>query len=194
MPGLSSFFVRITGSYPSREAARRIIFWMSIVLVLCATGCAEETPEQKLEKVRQDVRNQYADVQQISTADLADWLADATRTPPLLLDVRKKAEYAVSHLKGARRIEPGKPSAGVLQSLDPNREIVVYCSVGVRSSKLARELQKRGFRNVFNLDGSIFQWANEGRPLFNGDLPVTNVHPYNHRWGRLLNRDPRPRR
>ena len=41
--------------------------------------------------------------------------------------------------------------------------------------------------NVFNLQGSIFQWANEGRLLMANDRAVHAVHPYNERWGVLLN-------
>jgi hypothetical protein len=40
---------------------------------------------------------------------------------------------------------------------------------------------------VFNLQGSIFKWANEGRPLIANDRAVHVVHPYNERWGVLLN-------
>ncbi len=37
---------------------------------------------------------------------------------------------------------------------------------------------------VVNLDGSIFEWANEGRPL-DGD-EAGGVHPYNRVWGQAL--------
>ena len=38
--------------------------------------------------------------------------------------------------------------------------IVVYCSVGYRSEKIAEELDKLGFTNVSNLYGGIFEWIN----------------------------------
>jgi hypothetical protein len=41
---------------------------------------------------------------------------------------------------------------------------------------------------VFNLEGSLFQWANEGRPVYRDDVPVQAIHPYDARWGRLLDR------
>ncbi len=40
-----------------------------------------------------------------------------------------------------------------------------------------------------NLKGSIFQWANEGRPVVRDGEPVREVHPYDAVWGRLLDRD-----
>ena len=80
------------------------------------------------------------------------------------------------------------------ETLPPERPIVVYCSVGVRSSELARALQAVGRTNVFNLDGAIFQWANEGRPLYAGSNVVTTVHRDNRKWGRFLRRDCMPMR
>ena len=55
-----------------------------------------------------------------------------------------------------------------------------------RSSRLAERLRQAGCTNVFNLDGSIFQWANEGRPLERDGRPVNEVHPYNKTFGQLL--------
>lgn len=181
-----------TAQKQSRRVDRRRALWAIIMGALCMTGCKADTTEQRLEKVRQEIHTRYPDVQQISTAGLAVWLADATRTPPILLDVRKEAEYKVSHLKDARRVDPGKPPPEWLPSPDSGCTIVVYCSVGERSAAFARELNKLGFRNVFNLDGSIFQWANEGRPLFVEKQPADRVHPYNRKWGRLLKKERHP--
>ena len=41
---------------------------------------------------------------------------------------------------------------------------------------------------VYNLEGSIFKWANEGKDLEdNKGLKTLVVHPYNVVWGKLLN-------
>jgi 3-mercaptopyruvate sulfurtransferase SseA len=69
--------------------------------------------------------------------------------------------------------------------------VVTYCALGYRSGALATKLQAAGFTSVSNLEGSIFQWANEHRPLVQGDTPVTTVHPYSSLWGRLLIDDAR---
>ncbi len=129
------------------------------------------------------VRLRFWNVREISTKDLASWLTDESRTKPLLLDVRTPAEYAVSHLPGAQRIDP---DARIIQTLDqfpPDRPIVTYCSVGYRSAELAQRLIAAGRKNIYNVEGSIFQWANEGRPLERDGKPVDTVHPYNDSWG-----------
>ena len=45
---------------------------------------------------------------------------------------------------------------------------------------------RAGHPEVFNLEGAIFDWANEGRPLVGAEQqPVSAVHPFN--WlGRLM--------
>jgi 3-mercaptopyruvate sulfurtransferase SseA len=62
----------------------------------------------------------------------------------------------------------------------------VYSSVGYRSARLAHWLANQGYANVRNLSGSIFQWANEDRPVFRNGRPTMEVHPYDRRWGLLL--------
>ena len=64
--------------------------------------------------------------------------------------------------------------------------MVVYCSVGYRSAELARKLTARGHANVANLEGSLFAWANEGRPVYAGTRLADRVHPYDAAWGSLL--------
>ena len=128
-------------------------------------GVACRTAPTDLTELREQVRTDYPTVRQISTAALT---ADV-----ILVDVRTPAEYAVSHLPGAR---------SGLTDLPPTSAIVVYCSVGYRSAQSAQQLQAAGYTHVANLDGGIFQWANEGRPLAGSP----KVHPYNHHWARYL--------
>ena len=97
-----------------------------------------------------------------------------------------KAEFEVSHLPGAQRVDPDAKAADVLPVLEKNRAIVTYCSVGYRSSAMADRLHKAGVTPVFNLEGSIFQWANEGRPLEANGKPASKVHPYNATFGKML--------
>ena len=66
--------------------------------------------------------------------------------------------------------------------------VVCYCSVGYRSSLVAQRLyrhykeQEKTCPPLHNLEGGLFQWANEGRPL-----AISNtVHPYSSAWGKLL--------
>ena len=136
--------------------------------------------------LKQSLRHRFPKVTWIATTQLADWLANKNRQPPVLLDVRTEEEWNVSHLPGARRVDPKASVEEVTSGMPKETPIVTYCAVGYRSGELATKLREAGFASVWNLEGSIFQWANERRPLVREDQPVTTVHPYSSLWGRLL--------
>ncbi|MDE0348954.1 MAG: rhodanese-like domain-containing protein, partial [Gammaproteobacteria bacterium] len=135
------------------------------------------------------VREDFPDVPQRTTAQLAD-LLERQPAGVVLLDARSVAEYEVSHLPGAVPASGLHTALDALAGVGPATTVVVYCSVGYRSSQLAERLLEHGRDNVFNLEGSIFRWANEGRPVYRGDERVNQVHPYDDEWGRLLSPHP----
>ncbi len=129
---------------------------------------------------------QFPDVQFLSTRELAAWLAQPGNAPPFLLDARTAEEYEVSHLYSARLAPSDAHALNQWIGLTNSTPIVAYCSVGYRSAKFARQLQAMGYKNVFNLEGSIFEWVNEGRPVYGEEQTVRQVHPFNSLWGLLL--------
>ena len=141
--------------------------------------------------LKKSLRARFTDIEWISTGELADWLASKRRLAPVLLDVRTPEEWNVSHLPGARRVDPNASAETVAAGLVKETPIVTYCAVGYRSCEMARRLRTAGFTNVRNLEGSIFQWANEHRPLVRENEQVSRVHPYSSFWGRLLTEDVR---
>lgn len=136
--------------------------------------------------VLQAIEVAHPDVRRVTTDSLSAWMNTVSVPQPLLLDIRTPEEYAVSHLNGAIRIDPETDDFGALDTLDRDAPIVAYCSVGFRSSATASKLQAAGFTNVTNLEGSIFRWANEGRPVYRAGRQVREVHPFDGAWGRLL--------
>ena len=118
------------------------------------------------------VRQAFPEVPQMSTQQLAAMRTDDTAPDLVLLDARSATEFKVSHLPGAVLASNTRMALEALDASDPVRTVVVYCSVGYRSSQLAEKLRARGVENVFNLEGSLFQWANEGRPLYRGEERV----------------------
>ncbi|MEP0548867.1 MAG: rhodanese-like domain-containing protein [Rhodothermales bacterium] len=173
---------------------RRLLTSLAVLLGLGHTGCAQSGDGSlSWRAVDALIEREFPAVASVSTDSLAAWLDDSTRVPPLLLDARESEEYAVSHLPGALRVDPDASAEALAAALpgdfDPARPVVVYCSVGYRSARIADRLETAGARDVRNLDGSIFKWANEGRPVVRDGATVREVHPYDATWGRLLNRD-----
>ena len=141
--------------------------------------------------LKTSLRHKFPKVEWISTSELADWLANKKRPAPVLVDVRTTDEWNVSHIAGARRVDPNASVERAANGVAKETPIVTYCAVGYRSGEIAERLRAAGFTNVHNLEGSIFQWANEHRPLVRGEERVSQVHPYNNFWGRLVNDDVR---
>lgn len=107
----------------------------------------------------------------------------------IFLDAREKEEYEVSHLPSAHFIGYKEFSGKDLSELVPNKNqsIVVYCSIGIRSEKIAEKLKKMGYQNVRNLYGGIFEWSNEALPLIdNFGFNTRRVHIYSKEWAPYL--------
>ena len=107
----------------------------------------------------------------------------------VFVDSREKSEFEVSHIEGAIWVGYENPKLKNLKDVPKESEIVVYCSVGYRSEKIAEQLGQKGFKNVSNLYGGIFEWKNQGMPVVNSDNQSTEeVHAYNKVWGLWLNK------
>ena len=114
----------------------------------------------------------------------------------VVFDVRDKDEYAISHIKNATRVDPSIDALTFYEKFGhqlADKTVVLYCSVGARSSILAEKLInsdiEKGTSKIYNLENGIFGWHNESRPLFQLSEPTEFVHPYNRVWGLLVNRD-----
>jgi rhodanese-related sulfurtransferase len=105
----------------------------------------------------------------------------------LFLDTRSKAEFNVSHLPDAVFIDYDNFKLNSMSGIDKSQEIIVYCSIGVRSQDIGKKLKEKGFTNVKNLYGGIFLWADQGRQMENNkNNSTTKVHGFNKFWGRWV--------
>jgi adenylyltransferase/sulfurtransferase len=100
-------------------------------------------------------------VSDITVAELA--AARRRGESPFLLDVREPHEWAIGRIEGAEVIPLGELGRE-LDRLPRDREIVVYCKGGTRSTQGARQLAEAGFPRVSNLLGGILAWSREVDP------------------------------
>jgi len=104
-----------------------------------------------------------------------------------ILDSREKEEYDVGHIKGAHYVGYDDFNIKELEGVDKNAKIAVYCSIGYRSEKVTEKLRKAGYANAVNVYGSIFQWVNDGKPIYNDDGDEVNeIHTYNRKWSQWV--------
>ena len=86
----------------------------------------------------------------------------------VIIDVREEEEYTgnLGHIRGSRLI----PMANIpdsLESLEPfkEKEIILVCRSGVRSTTAAAMLRALGFREVKNLKDGMLAWNKLGYPV-----------------------------
>lgn len=99
----------------------------------------------------------------ISVADMEEALkADDVQ----LIDVRSKGDYASGHIKDAKNIVyQGENWDKQVASLDKDKPVYVYCAKGGRSARCASLLEEAGFTKIFDLDGGVTKWINEGKAV-----------------------------
>lgn len=145
-----------------------------------------------LDSVQQDIVAANPAIPQLERRQLQQLFQNDEQV--MLFDVREQDEFAVSHLKNAIRLDPGtwkSRFAARWANRLRGKTVVFYCSVGVRSTKmaayLAPYLKQQGAAAVYNLQQGIFGWANAGKPMINDKGPTSFVHPFDDHWGQLLN-------
>ena len=177
-----------------RLSHRPLRYAVAVLFGLTLTNCSQtdsaynrarsETGLLEWQGVHELLRTDFPNVPTVTTDQLAEALT--TERPVVLLDVRDPSEFLVSHLPNARLVRSADDLVTSLENISQDTLIVAYCSVGYRSAQLIKELQQRGITTAFNLEGSIFAWANAGLPVYRGENQIRQVHPFNESWGQLL--------
>jgi membrane protein DedA with SNARE-associated domain/rhodanese-related sulfurtransferase len=83
-----------------------------------------------------------------------------------LLDYEAR-EGALEGIPGAVRVDPTRLRTGPKVVVPPGIDVVLYCSSRNEfvSARVAEALQKRGFSDVWVLEGGLEAWVLEGRPV-----------------------------
>ena len=87
-------------------------------------------------------------VQSISTAQLKNVLNDKDK---VFVDVRTPGEYRGRNIPQFKNI----PLGSSFDKLPKDKEIVVICQSGMRSSQACKKLKKQGFERVTNVRGGM---------------------------------------
>ena len=117
-------------------------------------------------------------------------LSHVKKEDALFLDIRRKDEFLVSHIKTAQLMKPDGSTINQLKGVDKDKLIIVYCSVGARSQTFGEMLEKKGFTNVKNMYGGLFYWANENYPMVDlKENKTARIHGYNAEWGKWVKGD-----
>ena len=133
----------------------KIILVTTIALAFFTASCGtsqNNTPETAI-----------ASTEVIVTVD-AKTFSELTKSQPgTIVDVRTPEEWAEGTLKDAAKMNYHDDNfAQQIEKLDKNTPIYVYCKSGGRSAGAADVLKENGFTKVYNLDGGITSWQENG--------------------------------
>jgi UPF0176 protein len=86
----------------------------------------------------------------------------------LVIDMRNHYEYEVGRFKEAIEIPSDTfreqlPMASDKFEMDKDRQIIMYCTGGIRCEKASAWMLHKGFKNVFHLEGGIINYINQVR-------------------------------
>lgn len=70
-----------------------------------------------------------------------------------LVDVREEEEHADFNIGG--KLLPLTELMEHLDEIPKDREVIIYCKLGVRSQIAIQRLEQKGFSNLVNLTGGI---------------------------------------
>ena len=90
-------------------------------------------------------------IQTISTDQLKEIISDKDK---LFVDVRTPSEYKGRNIRQFKNI----PLGSDFSKLAKDKEIIVICQSGMRSSQACKQLKKLGYDNVTNVRGGMSAW------------------------------------
>ncbi len=75
-----------------------------------------------------------------------------------LIDVREPNEFKGGHILGARNI-PVTQLKQRLQEVRPDKPVYLYCQNGTRAARAANILNKKGYKDLNQLQGGFKKWG-----------------------------------
>ena len=84
----------------------------------------------------------------------------------IIIDMRNHYEYEVGHFKEAIEIPSDTfreqlPMAADMMQPHKHKNIIMYCTGGIRCEKASAYMLHKGFENVFHLEGGIINYVNQ---------------------------------
>ncbi|MGN6401042.1 MAG: oxygen-dependent tRNA uridine(34) hydroxylase TrhO [Flavisolibacter sp.] len=92
----------------------------------------------------------------------------------IVVDMRNHYEYEVGHFETAIEVPSDTfreqlPMAADMLKDAKDKNIIMYCTGGIRCEKASAYMLHRGFKNVFHLEGGIINYTNQAKEK---DLPL----------------------
>lgn len=100
--------------------------------------------------------------------NVLDFSKKITEPGVVILDVRTPGEVAEGYIEDAQNIDFQSGSfENEIAALNKDVTYAVYCRSGNRSGQAVKIMHDAGFHDVYNLEGGVIDWVNQGMPLIN---------------------------
>ena len=113
----------------------------------------------------------------------------------ILIDFRNHYESEVGYFKGALTpdVDTFRDSLPVIEDLylkgNEDKNIVMYCTGGIRCEKASAWYKHRGFKNVHQLEGGIIKYANDCKDLGIENKFIGKNFVFDERRGERISED-----
>jgi rhodanese-related sulfurtransferase len=141
-----------------KKAARSFPLWIGALvgvvgLLLVLAVLLQPGPQEKLAELPSEISVEQASAKRDQGA--------------FILDVRQPEEWEQGHIPGSTLIPLGE-LPGRLGEVPQDKEIVVVCRSGNRSTKGRDILLDAGYKQVASMAGGVTQWQRKGLPVVSG--------------------------
>ena len=134
-----------------KSTLMRSLLMLVLALSVLATACSSDTATQSIELV--------------SPADAAQVIADDP-AGLVVLDIRTPEEFNEARLADAIMVDfYADDFEAQLDTLDKEVPYVMYCCTGNRSSEAVKTMKDLDFVEVYEIDGGIVNWYDQGYPI-----------------------------
>lgn len=142
---------------------KKKIFWFATIVSLSLIVVAYTFPQDHNPEHVEITENSKSNIFNVSANQFQDLIS---KGDGIILDVRTKGETNRGHLIGASFIDfydaDFEMKINLMQKDNP---IYIYCQSGSRSYKAAQIMARNGFKSIYNLNGGIRNWNDEGMEM-----------------------------
>ncbi|MCE9538572.1 MAG: rhodanese-like domain-containing protein [Bacteroidetes bacterium] len=139
-------------------------FLASFYLVGCSNSNTSETKttEALIDSANAEFISPKTDIS-------VDEAFELTKKEALIIDVREQDELAemAYDVKNVKNIPLGELESRFAE-IPKNKQVIVVCKRGGRSSQAYELLKEKGFKNISNMEGGMDAWTEKGLPTLEG--------------------------
>ena len=179
VPGQANDFVVYRGDYVQPRFSNGEQFTINIPTLKVEMNFPVKVGEAAYIKMKKPGRYSFSAADASGTIRVIDYAAASytelsaeqaqqilRNTDPLLLDVRTPGEFDQGYIEGALLL-PVQELQQNLSQLEEykDRDVLIYCASGNRSTVASRLLIENGFRKIYNLRHGFNDWTKRGYPV-----------------------------